>query len=360
MESVVKLKTSSFKAAVLRSKYNRANSTSTVKVSSTMSKPDNAATIRAVSVRLRKYVIEGDQILASSNQCRSRSDLSQNPLAVFNDVSYVDDSSSGEEDEFDSEDERAEIQESKYNGNGISIPNETDENNANKENQNSDRIAYNPRLRAARPSVAMIAQYLNNMFITAQCSEECNIICLIYVDRILNCCKHRAQELGKPNCGINSDNWRGVLMTSMLLASKVWDDLSMVNEDFSIFMPYSLNQINAWEIHFLSCVGFNVRVSASEYAKYYFELRNDCQQWGEELPPMRELNMKQAAQLEILSSCMEQRAKDMHMQSIEQTPGGKTIGMGIMLRRTKSCADCAPDDEAHHVAGSSPARYVID
>lgn len=59
------------------------------------------------------------------------------------------------------------------------------------------------------------------------------------------------------------------------MASKVWDDLSMWNVDFSqVFSAYDLARINALELAMLEALKYVTRVSASEYAKYYFLLRS--------------------------------------------------------------------------------------
>lgn len=60
----------------------------------------------------------------------------------------------------------------------------------------------------------------------------------------------------------------------------------MVNEDFSMFMPYSLKEINTWETLFLNKIGFRVRISSSEYAHYYFLLRDILEASGEFTFPM--------------------------------------------------------------------------
>ena len=64
----------------------------------------------------------------------------------------------------------------------------------------------------------------------------------------------------------------------MVLASKVWDDLSMWNADFSQTCPngvkFPLKRINELEVAILSALSYKVKVPASEYAKYYFLLRS--------------------------------------------------------------------------------------
>jgi len=74
-------------------------------------------------------------------------------------------------------------------------------------------------------------------------------------------------------------NWRSVLFSCMVLSSKVWDDLSMFNLDFSNvsmasgLSSFSLQRTNMLEVAVLQCLNFCVKVPASEYAKYYFLIR---------------------------------------------------------------------------------------
>lgn len=59
------------------------------------------------------------------------------------------------------------------------------------------------------------------------------------------------------------------------MASKVWDDLSMWNVDFShVYPSFDLQRVNTLELAMLDALKYIIRVSASEYAKYYFHLRS--------------------------------------------------------------------------------------
>ena len=59
------------------------------------------------------------------------------------------------------------------------------------------------------------------------------------------------------------------------MASKVWDDLSMWNVDFSnVSDMFDLKRVNELELALLDAYEYEVKVSASDYAKYYFHLRS--------------------------------------------------------------------------------------
>lgn len=58
----------------------------------------------------------------------------------------------------------------------------------------------------------------------------------------------------------------------------MWDDKSLLNVDFSLICSaYSLKDINTIERQFLELIQYNVSITASLYASYYFELRTLCE-----------------------------------------------------------------------------------
>lgn len=154
------------------------------------------------------------------------------------------------------------------------------------------------------PSLKEIAAVIKHVFSRAQMESECIIMSLIYVERLLKATSGSLQLLG--------DNWRSILFCSMVMASKVWDDLSMCNADFSKIWPeLSLKEINELELAYLSAVEYNVRVSAVSYAKYYFHLRSMCATMGmlaafDESAP---LNLDGARKMQVLSEEYQERSK---------------------------------------------------
>jgi hypothetical protein len=59
------------------------------------------------------------------------------------------------------------------------------------------------------------------------------------------------------------------------MASKVWDDLSFWNVDFSLVCPeFTLARLNELESSMLEALGYVIKVPAGEYAKYYFHARS--------------------------------------------------------------------------------------
>ena len=113
------------------------------------------------------------------------------------------------------------------------------------------------------PSPDSIFRFMRTIFEKLQLSSECSIISLIYVERLL--------ETG---IYFYNKNWRPIVLTSILVASKVWDDLSSWNVEFSDLFPLlPLKSINNLERLFLDTLKYNLFVASSVYATYYFALR---------------------------------------------------------------------------------------
>uniref|UniRef100_A0A6U3CS23 Uncharacterized protein n=1 Tax=Entomoneis paludosa TaxID=265537 RepID=A0A6U3CS23_9STRA len=114
------------------------------------------------------------------------------------------------------------------------------------------------------PTEREIYDFAHRLFKTVQLSSECSIVCLIYVERLM--------EEGK--VPLLANTWRPIVMTGLLLASKVWQDLSSWNIEFTnVYPQYSLEAVHRLEIKFLRILQWDLYISSSLYAKYYFALR---------------------------------------------------------------------------------------
>jgi hypothetical protein len=89
-----------------------------------------------------------------------------------------------------------------------------------------------------------------------QLATECIVISLIYIEKLMTT---SAVEIR--NC-----NWRPLIFTAVLLASKFWEDISFWNEDFENELElYPLKAINLMESSFVSLCDYNIYVSANKY-----------------------------------------------------------------------------------------------
>jgi len=121
--------------------------------------------------------------------------------------------------------------------------------------------------RCKSPTIDEIVKFFKDVFRRGKMEPDCIITTLIYAERLIK----KTQGKIRPH----PTNWRSILLSCMILSSKVLDDLSMRNIDFSLVVSaFSLQQINELEVTMLDALSYHVKVSTREYAKYYFLLRS--------------------------------------------------------------------------------------
>ena len=103
------------------------------------------------------------------------------------------------------------------------------------------------------PSEEEIYEFAHQLFQTVQLSSECSIVCLIYIERLM--------EISK--VPLLASTWRPIFLCGLLLASKVWQDLSSWNIEFaSVYPQFSLDAINKLELQFLRMVKWDLYISS--------------------------------------------------------------------------------------------------
>mmetsp|Transcript_35888 Transcript_35888/g.75545 ORF Transcript_35888/g.75545 Transcript_35888/m.75545 type:complete len:838 (+) Transcript_35888:132-2645(+) len=121
------------------------------------------------------------------------------------------------------------------------------------------------------PTTDEIYELAHQLFKKVQLSSECSIVCLIYVEKLMEVAK----------VPLVAETWRPIFMCGLLLASKVWQDLSSWNIEFaSVYPQFSLDAINRLELSFLKFIKWDLYISSSLYAKYYFALRSLLEKSG--------------------------------------------------------------------------------
>jgi len=116
------------------------------------------------------------------------------------------------------------------------------------------------------PSVHIIATFIENIRQKARLTPQSMVITLIYIDRL---------EARSEGVLLHARSWRPVVFASLLLASKVWHDISYWNSDFQSICPmFNVRNINRMERAYLTRLEYNTIISASQYAQYYFSLRH--------------------------------------------------------------------------------------
>lgn len=105
--------------------------------------------------------------------------------------------------------------------------------------------------------------------------KEIPILCLIYLERFTS----------KTGLLVNFANWKRLLLITLILASKIWDDDSLENVHFpQVMSDVSLKEISGLEQVFLRLIDFDLVIRGTEYAKYYFILKAFSKDFNSVLP----------------------------------------------------------------------------
>ena len=191
------------------------------------------------------------------------------------------------------------------------------------------------------PTAAQLEAFYRDVFSRGQMEVECIVTSLIYVERLLKAARGRVR--------LRAQNWRPVLLSCMIMASKVCDDLSMWNADFGhICAEFTLPRINQLEAALLRAYGFNATVAASEYAKYYFHLRSMASRLSLETDVLP-LNIKAATKLSERSSQLSKKGdaklgEDLARLKVRraQSLGGSEHDLAARSATLEEVVDMAP------------------
>jgi hypothetical protein len=108
-----------------------------------------------------------------------------------------------------------------------------------------------------------IKDYLVRIAKYSHCSNECFVLALVYIDRIIQ---------GNPSFIVNSLNIHRILITSVMLAAKFFDDQYYNNAYYAKVGGVPCHEMNNLEVEFLFMNNFSLFVTADTYNQYYNEL----------------------------------------------------------------------------------------
>jgi len=118
---------------------------------------------------------------------------------------------------------------------------------------------------AVVPQEFDIFLFIGKAFDTENLAAESAILMRAYIDRLIE----------KSGLILYPWNWRRVVLSTLILASKVWEEEEVWNSDFKSILPcVTARDLNILEKHILTLLQYNVTLKSSEYAKYYFEVRS--------------------------------------------------------------------------------------
>lgn len=298
--------------------FKQRNTCGTLHVSSTMSDPDKDATIKCICGIFRAHIVQAAHEEVASG---FRPHVKFDEYEIFNDLRSERGSGSPKRISASAAYEDSRDEPPLSDGTEPSIE------------------AYTPEsIESCVPSHEEITAFYSDIFRRSQMETDCIIMSLIYIERLIKVTVGGV----RPRIG----NWRSLLFASMVMSSKVWDDLSMWNADFSQTCPsgvrFPLKRINELELAMLNCLKFDVKVKASEYAKYYFLIRSMCIRSGlagHDLIHSKALDIEGAKKIEDISSKFHHKASSSTSPTSASPSSALPVPIAIVNRRTKSTGE---------------------
>mmetsp|Transcript_34438 Transcript_34438/g.83304 ORF Transcript_34438/g.83304 Transcript_34438/m.83304 type:complete len:216 (-) Transcript_34438:266-913(-) len=142
--------------------------------------------------------------------------------------------------------------------------------------QRNDQLTLDPKyvskFHALRPPGITIRDYLERIAKYAACSGECFVLALVYIDRIIQ---------SNPNFVVNSLNIHRLLITSVMISAKFFDDQYFNNAYYAKVGGVPCKEMNSLEVEFLFLTNFSLFVTYDTYKQYHTELRNHAMRNGE-------------------------------------------------------------------------------
>lgn len=117
---------------------------------------------------------------------------------------------------------------------------------------------------AFRAPAISIRDYLMRIHKYASCSPECFVLALVYMDRL-----HQMQGFVLTELNVHR-----VLITSVVLAAKFFDDHYFNNAYYAKVGGVPCGEMNELEVEYLLMINFSLHVQNETYARYYNELAN--------------------------------------------------------------------------------------
>jgi len=121
------------------------------------------------------------------------------------------------------------------------------------------------RFYAVRPAQIDISDYVARILAHFRCSLQCYVVASVYISRVLQL---------HPDFVLNSLTIHRLLLTSLVLAVKVTDDVLLANSWYAQVGGVSTRELNDLEADFLQLVSWRVHVTPQEYEHHRSRLRS--------------------------------------------------------------------------------------
>jgi len=166
------------------------------------------------------------------------------------------------------------------------------------------------------PTLSEVVDFLSHLTDHQELAPEVGVMACTYIDRIVS----------YSGTSFTSYNWRRIVLGAILVADKVAEEYQVWNVDYKRSFPkMSVSDVTTLERLFLGLLRFELTVTPSLYATYYFGLRAVAGIAGLSVRP---LDLKMARKLQVVTSTNEEaKQKYFHeprsksMDSLDKTSG---------------------------------------
>mmetsp|Transcript_7027 Transcript_7027/g.13283 ORF Transcript_7027/g.13283 Transcript_7027/m.13283 type:complete len:273 (-) Transcript_7027:117-935(-) len=108
-----------------------------------------------------------------------------------------------------------------------------------------------------------IKDYLDRIQLYSECSEECFVFALVYIDRLI---------YHNKKISLNSWTVHRLLLTAILVAAKFHDDVFLSNKYFSVIGGIKQDELAKLEMEFVFLLNFDLHLSPEVFQQYMKQL----------------------------------------------------------------------------------------
>ncbi|XP_024994866.1 cyclin-U1-1-like [Cynara cardunculus var. scolymus] len=126
-----------------------------------------------------------------------------------------------------------------------------------------------------RPPAISIPKYLDRIYKYTNCSPACFVVGYVYIDRLVH--KH-------PGSLVVSLNVHRLLVTSIMLAAKILDDVHYNNAFYARVGGVTNAELNRLEMEFLFMLDFQLTVTSRVFESYCLHLEREMVIWNITIP----------------------------------------------------------------------------
>ena len=120
-------------------------------------------------------------------------------------------------------------------------------------------VQFKTQFHTSQPPNISLSKYLERVIKFTFCSAECYILSLVYMDRLVQ---------SNPHFVISSLSIHRLLITSIMVAAKFFDDKYFSNEYYAKVGGMKKEELNKLEIEFLYLINFSLHFQPPEFEQY--------------------------------------------------------------------------------------------